>query len=962
MSIGEPEAAVNDITGDETRDLIISAGPLIECCDGATGASIWTFDCGQRRVFENGVGWGGEDVRIWNIGLLESGDSQSVVVETDWQIFCVSAWSGAEIWRFRSQERVRTTATVPDQDGDGSDELLVGTYEGNLHLLCGNSGECKWKRDIGAEWVENGELQHGAIVGVEIMDSGGREAAVAVGDGRTCLIDMGSGAIKWENQVTFRELSNSLEIWPVQDVTADEFPDLLVSKGYVKEAAEASTSADGIESVTMPLRSVALLNGADGNAVWTGQLYTAGSVVTVIDDEPVMLELHPEFGIRTINLSDGQMRGHLALPRLDGTVSQLGSMSDGNYVLITENGSLAALSPDGKLLWTYSRLSSARVQTGMFTPDATPDFLVLGWAAPGAGIGQLTVLDGVTKEEVWRYDVAATDSEDTLRGALVIDDLTGDGTQDILGWAGKEVTEFNGADGLVCSVDVGLTVNSIQPCRVAGSPAFLVCSGQDLTIIDGQGSRLWQSSNTDWDIPDIATFEVLNDLNQDGTSELVLSSSRCISVVVSDGVSPLNFEVFRSVNADPGKSMQLKELADDIDGDGIQEIACFSYDTGAAVTNGVLLVFSPGNGRIWHQWDMPVTVDLACADLDGDGFQDSLLHRQLGFREAPDGSYFGPVYEETMLEVYSGRDGSVLWSHFFEEDRWHAGVAKMPATPVGDVSGDGIVDLAVSSIVALSSGFGIATDSDGFTEDRFLHETHVAVYSISNGALLKDLVLPQAQRDSQAVSEVSHSSYLEPVSGPGDALRLAGDLNGDGWPELAVLASYLPMGGHCLALVDLHEGRVLGYTGSLSTLDFFEASERFTIGFAVKGTVCLARLDSALRVTSPMEGDVVGSRVRIAWEGGPISSSTSIFVDGYESARTSDDEAILQVTAGEHEVVIRSVDEFGTVSYAVVHFRAEGAPWALILACLSVIGLLAAYFAVGWARVVRRLNTRKADT
>lgn len=959
MSVGEPEAVINDVTGDGANDLIVSSGPSVKCCDGATGESVWMFECGQRRVFEYGVGWGGEDLHIWSIGVLGSADAQLIVVHTDWQVFCICARNGEEAWRFQSPGRVRTTAVVPDQDCDGTDDLLIGTYWGDLCLLSGNRGESRWKRDIGAEWVENGELQHGAIVGIEIMDNSGREAAIGVGDGRVCLIELASGAVEWEDQVTFRELSNSLQIWHVSDVTGDERPDVLVSKGYVKEAAETSTSPDGVESVTMPLRTVVLLDGADGNVIWTAQLYTAGCVITVIDDEPVMLELHPELGITTISLRSGQIKTSLALPRLNEAATRLGLMSDGRYVVITEDGSLAALLPSGELVWTYSRLRNAEIQTGRFTPDAIPDLLVLGRATPDVGIRQLSVLDGVTRKEVWRYDVAVTGSGGVLRGVRVIDDLTGDGTEDILGWVGSTVLRLNGADGLVSYLNIDTTITSLESCRVGGSPAILACSGQGLTIIDGAGARLWGSVYAGWDALAVTAVEVLNDLNQDGTSELVLCSSGCISVVVSKGANPLDFGVYRSMNADPGKCMELKELTNDIDGDGVQEIACFSYDTGTSVADGVLLVVSPRDGHVWHRWDMPVTVDLACADLDGDGFQDSLLHRQLGFREVPTGSYYGQVYQQTMLEVYSGRDSRIVWAHLFDEDRWQAGVAKMPATPVGDVSGDGIVDLAVSCIVALGSAIGTATDSHGVTEARFLHETHVSIFNICSGALLKVIVLPQAQRDSQVVSDESHSGYFEPVRGPGDAVRLAGDLNGDGWQELAVLASYLPMGGHCLALVDLQEGRLLGYTDRLSTIDFFEASERFTVVFTVEGAVCLARLDSSLRVTSPVEGDVVGSRVRIAWEGGAPSSSTSLFVDGYESARTSVDQVVLPLTSGEHEVVIRSVDEFGTVTYAVVHFRAEGAPWALILACLSVIGLLVAYFAVGWARVMRTMNARR---
>ncbi len=804
--------------------------------------------------------------------------------------------------------------------------------------------------------MENGDLQHGGIVKIQVMDDRGLEAAIGVGDGRVCLIELADGDVEWENQVTFRELSDSIRLWRVPDVTGDGFPDIFVSKGYVKESAETVINADGVETVTMPLRTVAVVNGADGSAVWSGQMYTAGCAFTTVDDQPVVIELHPRLGIRTVNLWDGHIETCVAIPSFVDKAAKLNLMSDGSYLLISEDGSLAAVSPAGEALWAYSRLSSAEVQTGKFNSDAVPDLLVLGEVSPEAGVRQLSVLDGVTKKEMWRYDVARIDSSAVLRGVHVIDDLTGDDIEDIVGWVGRTVVRVDGADGSVASFEFKETIVSLEPFYVSGSGAMLVCSAQGLTILDNEGVKLWESLYRDWNCTDFGAVEVLNDLNQDGVSDLALCFADCMLIAVSHGVDPLGFAALRSVNAETGKMLSLKELTNDIDGDGVQEVACFEYDAGASVADGMLFVLSPTNGQIWHRWDMPATVDVACADLNGDDFQDSLVHRQIGFSEMSAGSYYGEVYEQTLLEVYSGKDGKVLWSYSFDEDRWDAGGAKMPATPAGDVSGDGIEDLAVSSIVVLGGSIGTATDSDGETETRFLHETHVSVYDIANGTLLREIVLPQAQKDSQVISDEGHSRYFEPVSGPGDALRLAGDLDGDAQQELAVLASYLPTGGHCLALIDLEDEQLLGFSAVLSTLDFFETSEPYTVGFSAEGSVCLANFSSELKVTSPAEGDVVGNRVRISWEGNAASSSISLFVDGYESARTSGNEVVLPVTAGEHEVVVRSVDEFGTVTYAVVHFRAEGAPSALILACLSAIALVAAYFAVRWARVARNVT------
>ncbi len=348
MSAGEPEAVISDVTGDGSMDLVVSTGPSVRCYDGVTGEGVWRFECGQRRVFENGVGWGGEDLRICGVEVLGSGDSQIISVHTDWQVFCVNARNGESLWQFRSSERVRTTAAVPDRDGDGTDELLIGTYEGNLYLVGGSAGKTAWKRDIGAEWVENGELQHGGIVAIEVMDDQGCEAVIGIGDGRVCLIELGRGDIRWERQITYRELSNSVEVWRVPDVTGDDLPDVLVNKGYVKEAVETLTSPDGVGLMITPLRKVVLLSGIDGSEVWTSQMYTASSAIAIINGQPVALELHPQLGLRIVSLKDGQTETSLAIPPLSGIAEKVEVMSDGSYLLFTEDGSLAALSPAGE--------------------------------------------------------------------------------------------------------------------------------------------------------------------------------------------------------------------------------------------------------------------------------------------------------------------------------------------------------------------------------------------------------------------------------------------------------------------------------------------------------------------------------------------------------------------------------------------------------------------------------------
>jgi hypothetical protein len=514
---------------------------------------------------------------------------------------------------------------------------------------------------------------------------------------------------------------------------------------------------------------------------------------------------------------------------------------------------------------------------------------------------------------------------------------------------GSDVFRFSGVDGSLARFDVDTDVVSLELVKVGtNTSAVLVGTGDGPVILDKDGNRLWESAYTDWSGAEVGAVRALDDLDRDNTSDLAILFADRILVARSTGASPLGFEAHRSVLAGDNKTIELKELTNDIDGDGVQEIAYFEHDKDKSAETGILVVVSPVSGKVWHQWDMPAMVDLACADFNGDHYLDSVVHRQ---GKKPQYSMQDPRYWETYpeakLEVYSGQDNTVLWSAGFDGDWWQPGEKKMPASSVGDVTGDGADDLAVSSVF----GAGAMHSSRG-------HDTHVSVYDIVSNSLVKEVILPPVQKDSNVKWE--ETTYdLRYISGPGDAMRLAGDLNGDGHQELAVRATYQPIDDHDLALVDLETGQVLGYSTLFDTLDFFETNEDYTLGFAAGGSVYLAKVSSGLRVISPGDGATVGSRVRIAWEGTSDSSLTSVFLDGYENARTSGDEAALLLTPGKHEVVIRSVDRFGIVTYAAVEFRVSGFPWVSILAAISVAALLVLYFCAGWIRVVRNRRAHR---
>ena len=113
----------------------------------------------------------------------------------------------------------------------------------------------------------------------------------------------------------------------------------------------------------------------------------------------------------------------------------------------------------------------------------------------------LSVIDGASRREAWRYEVPSSEfmTLGGLSGVQATPDLTGDGLQDILAYRGSSAFLFSGANGSLTELDVQANITHLEPMKVGSSTAaVLVGTGDGMKTVSVNGNELWSSAWTDW--------------------------------------------------------------------------------------------------------------------------------------------------------------------------------------------------------------------------------------------------------------------------------------------------------------------------------------------------------------------------------------------------------------------------------------------------------------------------------
>ncbi len=280
------------------------------------------------------------------------------------------------------------------------------------------------------------------------------------------------------------------------------------------------------------------------------------------------------------------------------------------------------------------------------------------------------------------------------------------------------------------------------------------------------------------------------DIDHDGTPDLLVAAQRydetlgsLTLISVKSGTKLWKVPVHGSVAANGIWA----RFVQDRDGDGTPDLGLLTFDPGSPAK------LSVHSGRTFESlWTCPTIADatenagafVETSDLDGDGANDFavILGRERGYR--------------STVSAYSGRTGKQLWMHT-AQGGFDLG-CHMTLVEVGDLDGDRVADLAAG----IDQGVEVL---DGRTGD----------------------LLVRFDADHRSQSDL----------GFGASLTSLGDVDHDGWPELAIGETEWGLTEGCVRLKSGFDGHELWTTSRWRSVRQIDDAHHFGFRMASLGDV-----------------------------------------------------------------------------------------------------------------------------
>ncbi|MGC8894954.1 MAG: FG-GAP-like repeat-containing protein [candidate division WOR-3 bacterium] len=150
------------------------------------------------------------------------GKNEVIVGSSDDKVYCLRGSDGVKMWEFTTGGDVLSSPACGDVDGDGKVEVIFGSKDRNLYCLRGTDGTQKWAFTTPCA----GGFQSSPVIAD--VDGGGTKEVVIVGTSgwldTTYCLSGATGALKWKTQILYADWSSPA----VADVDGDGVMEVVV--------------------------------------------------------------------------------------------------------------------------------------------------------------------------------------------------------------------------------------------------------------------------------------------------------------------------------------------------------------------------------------------------------------------------------------------------------------------------------------------------------------------------------------------------------------------------------------------------------------------------------------------------------------------------------------------------------------------------------------------------------------
>lgn len=385
-----------------------------------------------------------------------------------------SVHPGKLLFSFVAADNGECVRAIPDVNGDGRDEVLVGIDESGVDNVFCLDGASRGAADVVWSLETDGGLSGGSCYGdqsiVPIPDTEGDGSAnvllATAWGGRTAFNrDTLAGAEAWRFDTYLEPDSGWVySLCEVSDVTGDGVPEVAFGTGsdadavYLVDGASAGPQATVLWRYAAADAVYSVRNIGDVNGDGTDDVLAA-----VGDNGDVLVCLEGDSALSAGNVLWSYDPG-VSLYAC-GVLSDLnGDGVDEALVALWTLGGSAVRCIDGAtgtLRWASTQVARYAMQVNELadvTGDGRNEVVVSSWE------NAVIVLNGANGELVWKTSVGTLNGGDVW-SAKAIADLNGDGRQDVVaGSFDYHVYALDGTNGAVFwAYDTGNRVFSVSP-------------------------------------------------------------------------------------------------------------------------------------------------------------------------------------------------------------------------------------------------------------------------------------------------------------------------------------------------------------------------------------------------------------------------------------------------------------------------------------------------------------------